>query len=128
MTELKFYDDTHRARFEKLVKAYAYNDMTDSYRTSLAYLIALTDDTYTHRRELYDEQTRAIIPDGLQAAFQTGTTTRLTLLAFNLFTSSTAFCPDEMRVYLTPDYIFESNLAAYFVEALKIRHPHGFCV
>ena len=119
---MTFYDDTHKARYEELFKAYSYNDKTDSYRAALAYLIALTDETYRHRRSLYDEQERAIIPEGLNAAWQTGTTTRLTLLAFNLFTSSTAFCDDDMRAYCTPDYIFESNLAPYFWEAVKIRH------
>lgn len=126
MNPILFYDDTHRARFEELVKAYAYNDMTDSYRTALAYLIALTDETYNHRSALYDEKERAIIPEGLREAFQTGTTTRITMLAFNLFTASTAFCPDEMRIYCTPDYIFDNSLAPYFVEALKIRYPHSF--
>lgn len=126
MNDIIFYDDTHKARYEELIKAYSYNGKADSYRAALAYLIALTDETYKHRSSLYNEQERAIIPEGLNAAFQTGTTKRLTLLAFNLFTSSTAFCDDDMRAYCTPDYIFESSLAPYFVEALKIRYPYSF--
>ena len=126
MNDIIFYDDTHKARYEELIKAYSYNGKADSYRAALAYLIALTDETYKHRSRLYNEQERDIIPEGFIAAFQTGTTKRLTLLAFNLFTSSAAFCDDDMRAYCTPDYIFESSLAPYFVEALKIRYPYSF--
>lgn len=126
MNEIIFLDDEHKARYEELIQDFSFNGKIDTYRSSLAYLIALTDETYRNRSRLYDTKERSIIPEGLNAAFQTGTTTRLTMLAFNLFTSSTAFCDDDMREYCTPDYIFESNLAPYFVEAIKIRYPHNF--
>lgn len=118
-----YASDKHRTRYEELLRAYSINGTTDIYRTVLAYLIALTDETYKHRAELYNEEERSIIPEGLKADFQTGTTTKLTLLAFNLFTSSTAFCDDDMRAYCTPDYIFESSFSPYFIQALKIRYP-----
>jgi hypothetical protein len=125
MNDILFHDNTHKSRFKELLKAYTNNE-PDSFRTALAYLIALTDETYKNRRRLYDEQERCIIPNGLNAAFQTGTTKRLTLLAFNLFTGSTAFCDDVMQSSCTPDNIFSNELAPYFVEAIKLRYPLNF--
>ena len=117
-----FKDETHKARYYKLLQDYT-NGTADPYREQLAYLIALTPETYKHRSGLYDEAERIIKPDGLKADWQTGTTTRLTLLAFNLFTNSTAFCPDDMTAYCTPEYIFCCDLAPYFWQAIKIRYP-----
>lgn len=117
-----FKDETHKARYYKLLQDYT-NGTADPYRAQLAYLIALTPDTYKHRSWLYDEQERIIKPDGVKADWQTGTTTRLTLLAFNLFTNSTAFCPEEMTSYCTPEHIFCCELAPYFWQAIKIRYP-----
>lgn len=120
-----YYNDLHKARYIELIEEYSIEG-EDPYRLSLAYLIALTTDTYNNRHRLYNKEERCIIPEGLNAAFQTGTTEKITLLAFNLFTSSTAFCSDEMRERCTPDFIFDSPLAPYFVEALKIRYPYSF--
>lgn len=117
-----FYDETHKARYYKLLQDYT-NGTADPYREQLAYLIALTPETYNHRSWLYDEQERIIKPDGVKADWQTGSTTRLTLLAFNLFTNSTAFCPEDMASYCTPEHIFCCELASYFIQAIKIRYP-----
>ena len=121
---IKFKNSEHMNRFGELFDL--YNAEADPYRTALAYLIALTDTTYKHRRELYDEQDEAIKPDAVNAAWQTGTSRRVTLLAFNLFTSGTAFCNDEKLYELAPDNIFSCELAPYFSEALMLRHPDYF--
>ena len=126
MNEILFLDDKHKARYYELIQAYSFKGEIDCYRSSLAYLIALTDETYRNRSRLYNEQERVIIPEGLNAAFQTGTTTKLTLLAFNLFTNSLMFCPEEMTNYCTPDNIFACDLAIYFFQAIKIRYPEYF--
>lgn len=118
-----FYNELHKARYEELIEEYSI-ESPDTYRLSLAYLIALTTETYNHRQELYNKEKRCIIPEGLNAAFQTGTTIKLTLLAFNLFTGSTLFCDDAERC--TPDNIFNTSLAPYFIEAIKIKHLSYF--
>lgn len=123
---IRFKDDTHKERYEELLTR--YNAHQDHARAALAYLIALTDETYTHRKSLYNEQEQSIIPEGLNEAFQTGTTTRLTLLAFNLFTSSTAFCDDDTRNACTPDNIFCCELGHYFMEALKVRYGYWYAM
>lgn len=116
-----FKDDQHKARYNELLTA--YNAHKDPYTKALAYLITLANETYNHRSGLYNAEERHIIPDGISEDWQTGTTTKLTLLAFNLYTSSLNFCPDELTADCTPDNIFCSDLAPYFWQAIKIRYP-----
>lgn len=115
-----FKDNEHSERFNKLLEAWSVNS-SDTYRTALAYLIALDAITYKHHDELYDNSDKCIIPEGIYAAWQTGTTTKLTRLAFNLFTASLLWCNDDELFYCSPDAIFDCSYAPYFTEALKIR-------
>jgi hypothetical protein len=57
----------------------------DPYRKALFYLLGLTDETRRHIREVYDFQENSILLEGLHAGWQTSTSSRLTRLAFNLF-------------------------------------------
>lgn len=132
--KVEFVDRAHQARYNHLKELYSIDGAIDVYRDPLAYLLALTNDTYNNRRLLYNEQERHIEPAGLNAAFQTSTSTRITLLAFNLFTNSTAFCDysedgadlTAFKRLCTPEYIFNDGLAPYMVEALKLRYPESF--
>lgn len=132
--KIKFIDRYHQARYNHLKELYSIDGTLDAYRRPLAYLLALTEDTYKHRDLLYSKDERHILPAGLEAAFQTSTTRRITLLAFNLYANSTAFCDyDENDIDLTgfkslctPEHIFNDGLAPYFVEALKMRYPEMF--
>ena len=121
---IRFKDTDHAHRFAELDEAYSVGN--DPCRIALAYLIALTDTTYKHRAEIYDEQERAIIPAAVNAAWQTGTSRRVTLLAFNLFTQGTAFCPEDHLHELTPDNIFACNLAPYFCEVMALTYAEYF--
>lgn len=132
--KIKFIDRYHQARYNHLKELYSMDGTIDAYRRPLAYLLALTEDTYKHRDLLYNKDERHILPAGLEAAFQTSTTRRITLLAFNLFTNSTAFCDyDEdgadltaFKKLCTPEHIFNTSLAPYFMYAIKLRYPESF--
>lgn len=115
-----FKDNEHSERFNKILEAWSISG-SDTYRMALAYLIALDPLTYKHRNELYDSSERCIIPEGIHAAWQTGTTMKLTRLAFNLFTASLLWCNEDELIYCSPDDIFSCSYALYFTEALKIR-------
>lgn len=121
MTTMLFRSNPHYSRFTELLKEISFNGYINSKQAALAYLLAATPETYKHRNELYNVQERCIIPEGLNAAFQTKPTKKLTLLAFNLFTGSTAFSGD-----CTPDNIFDCKLSECFIEAVRIRHSHIF--
>ena len=132
-----FQDETHKARYHHLKELYSKDgrgEDLDAYTRALAYLLALTPETYNNRERIYNAKERSIKPLALEAGFQTSTTTRITLLAFNLFTNSTAFCDyDEdgadltaFKKLCTPEHIFNTNLAPYFMYALKLRYPECF--
>lgn len=123
LASMNFKDATHFHRFSALRVDYIADPVRhpDPYREVLAYLIALTDDTYRHREDLYSVEEGCIIPDGLHKAWQTSTSLKVTLLAFNLFNAGSGWCPDDKMYLLTPDAIFDSNLAPYFVEAIRLR-------
>lgn len=129
MDAIKFANEDHQTRYEILLEAYLGEKGTryrDPYREQLAYLIALDNDCYNHRKDLYDEEERCIIPEGTSKAWQTSTSLKVTRLAFNLYTSSLLWCEEEERSYCTPDDLFSCCYAPYFVEALKIRHSNYF--
>lgn len=123
VSTLRFKDAEHHERFVHLRFEYIDDPVQkpDPYRESMAYLIALNDDTYRHRNELYNIEEGCIIPDGLRAEWQTSTSLKVTRLAFNLFTAGSGWCPDDEMHLITPDAIFDSNLAPYFVEAIRLR-------
>ena len=115
-----------------------YNEMQpkDVYQRAFFYLIGLCPDTRRNIHELYDAD--GIKPEAINAGWQTGTSTKLTRLAFNLYTDNvpTAYQFDgenrikppseadlkECRLYSISD-IFDCEYAPYFMEAIKLRYP-----
>lgn len=81
---------------------------------------------YRHRHKIYDEEERCIIPEAVKAEWQTSSSLRATRLAFNLFTASVNWCEDGEEIYCTPDTIFDSYDAPFFVEAVKLRMYPAF--
>lgn len=131
ISRLKFKDDQHKERYENLRTCYIgagdYPEKyPDPYREALAYLIASSEDTYNHRHQLYNEEERCIIPEAVKEEWQTGSSLKITRLAFNLFTASINWCEDGEEMYCTPDYIFDSSDAPYFVEAVRLRMYSAF--
>lgn len=122
---LKYKSNLHRERYMKLRSDYI-GTREDPYREALAYLLSLNEDTYENRRDLYSEDSGCIIPEGLEAGWQTPGSLRVTRLAFNLFTSDVDWCEEGKEVYCTPDRLFDSFDAPYFVEALKLRFYDAF--
>lgn len=124
-----FYDDKHNERY---IATVAKMKKKDCYHLSLAYLLALTDETYSHMHLLFNFEEDGIIRDGLLEEFQTGSSMAITRLAFNLwngcsYTGKTY--KDELGyehelpdVHCTPEMIFSrTTYAPYFYEAIRIR-------
>lgn len=109
----------------------------DDYLKALIYTVGICEDSRRNWNRFYDEKQRLINPDVIHDGWQTGTTVRLTRLAFNLFTDSEPTAVhydekgnskedfDECRLYSSSD-IFCCEVAQYFVEAVKIRYPCYF--
>ena len=115
-----------------------YFDMQpkDVYHRALFYLIGLCPDTRRNIDALYDAE--GIKPEAIHAGWQTGTSAKVTRLAFNLYTDGvpTAYRYEdnggclpyndddfmECRLYSASD-VFCCEYASYFMEAIKLRYP-----
>lgn len=108
---------------------------TDSYLKALIYTIGICPDTRCRWDKIYDEKERTIVPEQLHQGWQTGTSLKVTRLAFQLYTDGTptAYTGDnadqedfkECQNYSVSD-IFCCEYAPYFVEAVKLRYPEYF--
>jgi len=101
----------------------------DCYLKALIYTLGLCSDTRRRFNSIYIAKERCIAPETLYSAWQTGSSLKVTRLAFQLFTDTTpsAFSHanpdlDECRRYSVSD-IFSCGYAPFFAEAIKLRYP-----
>jgi hypothetical protein len=102
----------------------------DCYLKALIYALGICSDTRRHFSSLYSLKRKCIVPEVVNAGWQTSGTLKVTRLAFQLFTDGTpsAFlCPDkpdvnECKRYSVSD-IFCCGYAPYFIDAIKLRYP-----
>ena len=123
---IRFADDRHLEFYNK--QADRLNP--DCYLKALIYALGICDDTRRRFDSMYDVKKRCIRLETLYAEWQTGSSTKVTRLAFNLFTDRPATSYngtdtpdfDECKRYSVSD-IFCCGYAPYFVEAIKLRYP-----
>ncbi|MDE5584502.1 MAG: hypothetical protein K2J08_12460 [Ruminococcus sp.] len=94
----------------------------DPWRLSLAYLITLDDVCCRHVHDIYDFSECVIKSECLSSEWQTSTSKKTIMLAFNLFSGGLSWCPEDLQYYCTPDYIFNSPYNYYYFEALKFLY------
>jgi|LSQX01.3.fsa_nt_gb hypothetical protein len=121
-----FLDDLHKKFYEDSVLR--TNCSRDPYRKALFYTLGLTSETRDNINTLYDFKLGCINFDALQKGWQTGTSRKVTRLAFNLFDgmaydSEEDFSNSNISKYYVVDEIFCCGLAPYFWEAIKLRYP-----
>jgi hypothetical protein len=109
----------------------------DVYLRALIYAVGICPDTRRRWQSFYDEADRSIKPEVINEGWQTGTTYKITRLAYQLFTDGTptAVTYDE-KDNQTEDFkecsrysvsdIFCCEYAPFFVEAIKLRYPEYF--
>ncbi len=91
----------------------------DVYHMALMYILGLSDDCIEHIEGIYNYKERLIIPECLEASWQTSGSRRLILLAYNLFNGYISEDPTES----TPDMLFCDGNAPFFYEAIRLRYP-----
>jgi hypothetical protein len=127
---MKFKNKEH---LEFLKKCLEYpGTPNDSYYKSLFYTLGLTNETRNNINSLYDFEKRTINFDGLKKGWQTGTSMKVTRLAFNLFNGAVSdsdedFENNKVSTYYAVDEIFCCGLAPYFYQAIKLRYPE-YCL
>ena len=125
---MRFNGNEHKKFF---LEMYEKCQEKDTYHKALIYVLGINETMRLHFHSLYDLDKDKIIPESIKAAWQTSSTSRLTRLAFNLFTDR---CPtvylyentndqmDELARYCISDIAYDPMMI-YIFEALKIRFP-----
>ncbi len=121
---IKFISEEHKNKYYALLEKM---NIKDVYHRTFAYLVTLDSVCREHINELYDFYDCCIDTRALPKGWQTSTSLRTTLLAFNLYTGHTNWCPHEYIDQCTPANIFVSEYAEYYWEAIKLRYPEIPC-
>ncbi|MBS4026638.1 MAG: hypothetical protein KGZ96_13370 [Clostridia bacterium] len=117
MENIRFKDKEHKAFYYEML-AKTRND--DVYHQAFFYVMGISAETRSHIRTLFDFNSGGIKPDGLKAAWQTGSTRRQCRLAFNLWNGWTE---EGKEQYSAPYELFDCGFAPYFFEAIRLRYP-----
>ena len=117
---IQFSGSEHERRYNEIIRR-MQND--DCYHKSLAYLLAVNDDTYRCINRVYDFDEGVIIPECLHDGWQTGHSLAVTRMAFNLWNG---MCSDDdennnASAYTPYNLFCYTTLAPYFYEASLIR-------
>lgn len=128
-----FQSEAHRKFYEeKILQLHA-----DVYLRALIYTVGICPDTRKRWECFYNETEHEIKPEVISRGWQTGTSVKLTRLAFQLFTDSTPtaygynehYCEtrdfDECQRYSISD-IFCCEYAPFFMQAVKLRYSEYF--
>ena len=123
-SNIRFADEAHRAFYIE----HSQKLQPDAYLRSLIYTLGICRDTRRNFGSIYDDRKRAIIPDAICQPWQTGSSLKVTRLAFQLFTDTTPTASlgdvhdiDECKRYSVSD-IFCCSFAPYFFEAIILRY------
>lgn len=140
-----FANEEHADFYEKKIEQFATEAnseadtlaICDVYHRALIYTLGICEETRRHFDELYIRKKRAICPENIHAAWHTGTSVKVTRLAYQLFTdgvpTATGYDDDggikedfgECQRYSVSD-TFCCELAPYFMQAVQIRYPEYF--
>lgn len=125
MSKMIFVDDEHKRFYEEL-KPLAGKDV---YKLSLFYVLSISGTTRMHFESIYDKKESRIKPGALKKGYQTGTSVKITRLAFNLwngwvYDSVDDYEESKVSRYYAVDEIFCCELAPYFWQAIKLRYPN----
>lgn len=113
---IDFKDDKHKEAFRDFIIADGIH-MRDKERLSLFYVLSMYYDTRNNIYDLYNFEDKCILIDGLNKGWQTGTTTKATKLAFNLFNNYIGEGHDDY----SPLELFNTIDKEYYFEAVRIR-------
>ena len=101
---------------------------TDVYYKSIIYALGMCETTRKNFDDIFNLKRGEINIDALQGKYQTGTSEKVTRLAFNLWNGCNYDREQDIEnKNLSANYnvseIFSCSYAPYFYEAIKIRYP-----
>ncbi len=130
---MEFVDDEHEKFWEEKNLIMQKYGKTDVYYKSIVYTLGICETTRSNFNKIFSIENGEINIDSVNGAFQTGTSEKVTRMAFSLwnrcnYDSNEDRKKGKVSEYYNPSEIFCCSYAPYFVEALKIRYPEYFKV
>ena len=122
-----FKDYAHKELFVEVLDRMGIIKYGDVYREALAYLITLNVVCRQHIDSIYRFDDECINSKCVNASWQTSSSLRTTLLAFNLFNGYFDLCPENLRCYITPDNIFCCDYAPYYASCSGLLKTITYC-
>lgn len=126
---MNFIDDEHKSFFENKMEELAELGKKDVYYKSLVYTLGICETTREHFKEIFNINQSEVNLDAIQKGWQTGTSEKVTRMAFNLWNYSLMYDSEDdlenekISSSYAPSEIFCCSFAPYFWEAIKIRYP-----
>ena len=119
---MKFVDDKHeKFYYEKMCELLQYRK-NDVYYTSLVYTLGICDITRNHFKNIFNLKEGTININALSEAYQTSTSLKVTLLAFNLFNSCTYSSNENIDINkVSKSYAVDNIFCCTY--AIKLRYP-----
>ena len=128
---MKFIDDEHEKFWDEKSFILLKHKKTDVYYKSIVYTLGICETTRSNFDKIFNIEKGEINIDSVNGAFQTGTSEKVTRMAFSLwnrcnYDSDKDRQKGKVSIYYNPSEIFCCSYVPYFVEALKIRYPEYF--
>lgn len=117
MPEIKFCNTVHRDFFLENMMRCKVNDCN---HRAFFYVMGITEGTRKNINAMFDFENDWIEPEGMRGGWQTSGTIKVCRLAFNLWNG---YVEEGYEGYFTPEELFCSELAPYFMEGIKVRYP-----
>ncbi len=123
-----FIDEEHELFFINKLKELYHHGKTDVYYTSLVYTLGICETTRKHFDTIINTKKGEINIDALSLPWQTGTSEKVTRMAFSLwngcmYDSEEDIENNKMSKGYNPSEIFACSYAPYFYEGVKLRYP-----
>ena len=110
----------HREAYKFWLEAVDY---PDTYHHALFYTLSICPDTRSRIDKIYNLHERMIDSSVLNAGWQTSSSRRVCLMAFNLFNG---FIDPDNPQAATPYDLYCCSYAVYFLQAIQLRYPEYF--
>lgn len=125
---MKFIDKEHEEFWNEKFSEMQRLGKTDVYYKSIVYVLGICETTRENFNRIFDLKNGEINIDSLQEAYQTGTSEKVTRMAFSLwnrcmYDSSEDLNKGEKSSSYNASEIFCCSYAPYFWEGIKIRYP-----
>lgn len=125
---MKFIDSEHKEFVTNKFKELEQNNKLDVYYKSLIYVLGICPMTRKNFNDIFNIRKGMININCLGEAWQTGSSVKVTRMAFSLWNGCMFDSEDDCEngiksSYYNPNEIFCCSYAAYFWEGIKIRYP-----